>query len=201
MLLAAIVNMIHLQVDRLPLSWSSVLDDRLVTATASLREATCEEFNRLAGFQDLSTRTIRSLQELEELPGDGPLEASPDVAGAFALGGVGSSCLLLDPMRISGALTASLTQSKQSKQPRPLTWGFGARREGFEPPTARSVAWCSTSIWSAPDRSGLLRLDASSVQTDPVGSRRIVWMIKRMIKRLGRCLAIRGATSAQGTRF
>jgi hypothetical protein len=23
---------------------------------------------------------------------------------------------------------------------RPLTWGYGARREGFEPPTARSVA-------------------------------------------------------------
>jgi hypothetical protein len=57
-----------------------------------------------------------------------------------------------------------------------------ARREGFEPPTARSVAWCSTSIWSAPDGSGLLTLDGSSVQTDPDGSRRIVWMIKRMIK-------------------
>jgi len=57
-----------------------------------------------------------------------------------------------------------------------------ARREGFEPPTARSVAWCSTSIWSAPDRSGLLTLDAPSIWTDPVGSRRIVWMIRRMIK-------------------
>jgi hypothetical protein len=57
-----------------------------------------------------------------------------------------------------------------------------ARREGFEPPTARSVAWCSASIWSAPDRSSLLRLDASSIWTDPEGSRRIVWMIKRMIK-------------------
>jgi hypothetical protein len=41
-----------------------------------------------------------------------------------------------------------------------------ARREGFEPPTARSVAWCSASIRSAPG-----------------GSRRIVWMIKQMIKR------------------
>jgi hypothetical protein len=49
-----------------------------------------------------------------------------------------------------------------------------ARREGFEPPTARSVAWCSTSIWSAPDGSGLLTLEASSVWTDPDGSRRIV---------------------------
>src|SRR5215218_9332570 len=82
-------------------------------------------------------------------------------------------------MRDSGeSLTASLTQSKQNKQPRPLTWGFGARREGFEPPTARSVAWCSASVWSAPDGSGLLTLDASSVQTAPDGYRRIVWMIK-----------------------
>jgi hypothetical protein len=49
-----------------------------------------------------------------------------------------------DPMRNSGeSLTASLTQSKQNKQPRPLTWADGARREGFEPPTARSVVWCS----------------------------------------------------------
>jgi hypothetical protein len=76
-----------------------------------------------------------------------------------------------------------------------------ARREGFEPPTARSVAWCSASIWSAPAGSGLLTLDGSSIWSDPDGSRRIVWMINRMIKRLGRCLAIRGATSAQGTRF
>jgi hypothetical protein len=34
----------------------------------------------------------------------------------------------------------------------------------------------------APDGSGLLTLEASSVQTDPDGSRRIVWMIRRMIK-------------------
>ena len=47
---------------------------------------------------------------------------------------------------------------------------------------ARSVAWCSASIRSAPDGSGLLRLGASSIQTDPEGTRRIVWMTKRMIK-------------------
>jgi hypothetical protein len=64
------------------------------------------------------------------------------------------------------------------------------QRGGSSPRTARSVAWCSASIWSAPDGSGLLTLDASSVQTAPEGSSRIVWMIKRMIKRLGRCLAI-----------
>jgi hypothetical protein len=48
--------------------------------------------------------------------------------------------------------------------------------------TARSVDWCSASIWSAPDGSGLLTLDASSVQTAPEGSCRIVWTIKRTIK-------------------
>jgi hypothetical protein len=57
-----------------------------------------------------------------------------------------------------------------------------ARRERFEPPTARSVAWCSASIWSAPDRSGLLTSEASSIQTDREGTHRIVWMIKRMIR-------------------
>jgi hypothetical protein len=74
-----------------------------------------------------------------------------------------------------------------------LTFGFAAHSEGFEPPTARSVAWCSASIWSAPDGSGLLTLDASSIQTDPDGSSRIVWMIKRMITVLmcPTCLAAR----------
>jgi hypothetical protein len=41
---------------------------------------------------------------------------------------------------------------------------------------------CSASTWTAPDGSGLLTLDASSVQTAPDGYRRIVWMIKWMIK-------------------
>jgi hypothetical protein len=63
-----------------------------------------------------------------------------------------------------------------------LTWAAGARHEGFKPPTARSVAWCSTSDWSAPDGSGLLTLDASSIQTDPERPRRIVRMINGMIK-------------------
>ena len=64
----------------------------------------------------------------------------------------------------------------------------GCRRDST--PNRRSVAWCAASIWSAPDGPGLLTLGASSVQTDPDRSRRIVWMINRMIKRLGRCLAI-----------
>jgi hypothetical protein len=51
--------------------------------------------------------------------------------------------------------------------------------------TARSVAWCSASIWSAPDGAGLLTLDASSIQTDQAGTRRIAWMINRMIKLMG----------------
>jgi hypothetical protein len=48
--------------------------------------------------------------------------------------------------------------------------------------STRSVAWCSASIWSAPDGSGLLRSDASSIWSDPDRSRRIVWMINGMIK-------------------
>jgi hypothetical protein len=41
---------------------------------------------------------------------------------------------------------------------------------------------CSASIWSAPDGSSLLTLEASSIWKDPDGSRRIVWMIIGMIK-------------------
>jgi hypothetical protein len=41
---------------------------------------------------------------------------------------------------------------------------------------------CSASVGMAPAGSGLLTLDAPSVQTAPDGSRRIVWMIKWMIK-------------------
>jgi len=58
-----------------------------------------------------------------------------------------------------------------------LSCGFAGAPRGIRTPTARSVAWRSASIWSAPDRSGLLTSGASSVQTDPDGSRRIVWMI------------------------
>jgi hypothetical protein len=64
----------------------------------------------------------------------------------------------------------------------PPDGGRSRSRLRFQPPTARSVAWCSASIWSAPDGSGLLTLDGSSIWMDPDGSRRIVWMINRMIK-------------------
>ena len=63
----------------------------------------------------------------------------------------------------------------------PLNWGYVEPEVGFEPTTFRLRDGCSTSIWTAPDGSGLLTLDASSVQTAPDGYRRIVWMIKRMI--------------------
>ena len=46
-----------------------------------------------------------------------------------------------------------------------LTWGFVARREGLEPPTARSVGWCSTSTQCARVLSVQLRSDAKSSQT------------------------------------
>jgi hypothetical protein len=57
------------------------------------------------------------------------------------------------------------------------------------PRDARSVAWCSASIWSAPDESGPLTLGASSIWSGPDGSRRIVWMINGMIKHLDRSTA------------
>jgi hypothetical protein len=56
------------------------------------------------------------------------------------------------------------------------------RSEADTYPTFRLRVGCSASIWTAPDGSSLLTLDASSVQTALDGYRRIVWMIKRMIK-------------------
>jgi Cation transporter/ATPase, N-terminus len=53
---------------------------------------------------------------------------------------------------------------------------------GFEPTTFRLRDGCSASVWTAPDGSSLLTLDGQSVQTAPVGSRTIVWMIIGMIK-------------------
>ena len=86
---------------------------------------------------------------------------------------------------VSGSITRPRGKDDQeaskANSPRSLTWALCAPR-GIRTPTARSIAWCSVSIWSAPDRSGLLTLDASSVQTAPEGSCRIVWMINRMIK-------------------
>ena len=51
-------------------------------------------------------------------------------------------------------------------------------RAAIQPTTFRLRDGCSASIWTAPDGSSLLTLDASSVQTAPDGSRRIVWMIR-----------------------
>jgi hypothetical protein len=45
----------------------------------------------------------------------------------------------------------------------------------------RSLVLCVDLV--GPDGFGLLRLGASSIWSDPDGSRWIVWMIKRMIKR------------------
>ncbi len=55
-----------------------------------------------------------------------------------------------------------------------LMWSPG--RTG--PLTFRLRDGCSASTWTAPTGSGLLMLDALSVQTAPDGYRRIVWMIK-----------------------
>jgi hypothetical protein len=66
----------------------------------------------------------------------------------------------------------------------PLSCWFVEPEVGFEPTTFRLRVGCSASAWTAPDGSGLLTLDALSVQTAPEGSRRIVWMIIGMIKRI-----------------
>ena len=90
----------------------------------------------------------------------------------------------------------------------PLTCGLEPE-VGFEPTTFRLRAGCSASTWTAPDGSGLLTLAASSVQTAPEGSRRIVWMIIGMLKahasrnrmprkRLGKAVAGPRATDPAG---
>ena len=50
--------------------------------------------------------------------------------------------------------------------------------------TARSVAWCSASIWTAPDGSGQLTSEASSVWSDPEEICRIVWVINLAAARI-----------------
>jgi hypothetical protein len=55
--------------------------------------------------------------------------------------------------------------ASKTSSPGHLTWTVGARREGFEPPTARSVGWCSTSRQYASVLLVLLRSAAESSQT------------------------------------
>jgi hypothetical protein len=65
---------------------------------------------------------------------------------------------------------------------RPSRRADPARGRGLPPPTARSLAWCSASIWSVPDGSGLLRWERPSIASGPDGSSRIVWMINGMMR-------------------
>ena len=68
------------------------------------------------------------------------------------------------------------------KDPTELPWSSPPRCSG--PKRNHPIrSLCSTSIWSALDGSGLLKLGAWSTPTDPDRSRRTVWVIKRMIKR------------------
>jgi hypothetical protein len=53
---------------------------------------------------------------------------------------------------------------------------------GFEPTTFRLRGRTFPSDWTDLIGFSLLRLGALSIPLDPDGSRRIVWMIKRMIK-------------------
>jgi hypothetical protein len=91
-----------------------------------------------------------------------------------------------DPRQAAGRQAPSPPSLSRRTTRDPRSQGFPLNRRSLEGPTARSVGWCSTSVWSAPDGSGLLRLDAPSVQTDREGSCWIVWMINRMIKQVRR---------------
>ena len=72
---------------------------------------------------------------------------------------------------------------QQPRRKRPRCWiAARLRSQAEQVPIFRLRDGCSASIWSASDGSSLLTLGASSVQTAPDGSRRIVWMIKWMIK-------------------
>ena len=81
-----------------------------------------------------------------------------------------------------------------------MIWPRSSRRASLplnRPATFRLRDGCSASIWTAPDGSSLLTLDAPSVQTAPDGYRRIVWMIKRMIKAVRQTRMPRQADESQ----
>ena len=50
----------------------------------------------------------------------------------------------------------------------PLSWGFAAHREGFEPPTARSVGWAHPANPSGLIAFPLLALSVPSIWMAPV---------------------------------
>jgi hypothetical protein len=104
-----------------------------------------------------------------------------------------------------GHCGSGLLDSRQWNRPLPLACpagngtarcDIGQHRHG---PTARSVAWCSASNWSASDGSALLTLGASSVPSDRERSHRIVWVINGMIKHVHRSTAgaVAGAEPAR----
>jgi Protein of unknown function (DUF742) len=110
------------------------------------------------------------------------------VAGCLPSGGARPSRCLeaaapsAPPNRAPAASSAKWRGTKRSSPMCDQTSSpdFSCRSVGTRSPmpTATSVAWCSASDWSAPDRSALLTLGASSVASDAEGTRWIVWMIK-----------------------
>jgi hypothetical protein len=152
------------------------LDGRRPAAAVSGSADTCWVPHQVPGSR--RTATVRTLGHWTRLVDTGSRKrpALPPPATAAAPGGPCGN--------------ATLDRRQHSRPPprdvRPGAGPQGAAaastRHGL---TASSVAWCSASIWSAPDGPGLLTLDASSIQTAPDRSHRIVWMIKRMIKPCG----------------
>jgi hypothetical protein len=111
-----------------------------------------------------------------------PVLAAAVLAGAGALAGAVGG-LLAGPGAVD-ALAAGVIRLLEgtAAASRALCCWFMEPEVGFEPTTFRLRAGCSESDQMAPDGSSLLTWEASSVQTALDGSRRIVWMINRMIK-------------------
>ena len=114
---------------------------------------------------------------MEEVRGSNPLTSTPTTpwSPAWRIHSVGPAPFQVSLLGSKRAATANETANRYSIAAK-------RRSEADTCPTFRLRDGCSASIWSAPDGSGLLTLQASSIQTDREGSRRIAWMINGMIK-------------------
>jgi len=125
--------------------------------------------------------TVRSRKPLKAAPNSPAETAEAGVEGVgeddcglsmgIASCAEGSSSPAGERMHTRRDDQASSIAAAQPKQ-QPHAGTPSARPLGVtaDPAGIRSVAWCSASDWLAADRSGLLTLDASSIETAPDGS-------------------------------
>lgn len=135
---------------------AGIMVDRLIRlATLILLRGPCEKNPALPPREDqrpperailCPTRTAKRARSLPDERADYPLHLSCGCAHPPPHAG--------QPMSGSSRGISPRTPEnpgppgiKQSKRPRTLTWGFAARRERLEPPTARSVAQCQPEDW------------------------------------------------------